>query len=308
MKRARPETIPPMPPIPDESGGSEPGPLLQHIERQLEAVLLDQQGRLGEAMRYALLNGGKRLRPLLVHAAGQACGARPACLDAPATAVEMIHSYSLVHDDLPAMDDDELRRGRPTCHLAFDEATAILAGDALQAVAFELLAANPHPDPARPARMVRVLAKAAGPAGMAGGQTLDLALTGSHAGVRELEQVHRLKTGALIEASLLLGALATEQQNPANEETCRQLGASLGLAFQIQDDVLDVTGDTARMGKQAGADAARDQPTFVTALGLEAARARFLELYAQARGYSEALPGDRTLLGKVIDLLEERSH
>jgi geranylgeranyl pyrophosphate synthase len=234
--------------------------------------------RLLEAMRYSTLAGGKRVRPVLVYATGEALGASLDVLDAPAAAVELIHVYSLVHDDLPAMDDDDLRRGRPTCHRAFDEATAILVGDALQARAFEVLA-NAPASIAASARieMLRLLADAIGTRGMAGGQAIDLESVKQTLDEAAVERMHRQKTGALIEASVLLGASAAGVSNGAQLAALGRFGAEIGLAFQIQDDILDVEGTTTTLGKRAGADADRVKPTYPSVLGLDAARAAALE-------------------------------
>jgi farnesyl diphosphate synthase len=244
-------------------------------EQQLDAALqLADPGtpRLLEAMRYSTLGGGKRFRPVLVYCTGSALGAVPAALDAAATAVELIHVYSLVHDDLPAMDNDDLRRGRPTCHKAYDDGTAVLVGDALQALAFDILAAdtNSVPSAAR-LQQVQVLAQGIGTAGMAGGQAIDLGAVGHILDQRQLERMHRCKTGALIRASILLGAIAADICRGPEYQSLAQYGAELGLAFQIQDDVLDVAGDTLTLGKTAGADAARGKPTYPGLLGLAAA-------------------------------------
>jgi geranylgeranyl pyrophosphate synthase len=234
--------------------------------------------RLQEAMRYSVLGGGKRLRPLLVYVTGDALGAQPSDLDAPAAAVELIHAYSLIHDDLPAMDDDDLRRGRPTCHRAFDEGTAILAGDALQALAFAVLASqtNALADATR-VRMLTVLADAIGLAGMAGGQAIDLEAAGSASDPARIELMHRRKTGALIRASVELGALAAGTRDDAALAALRLYGDEIGLAFQIQDDILDVTGDTELLGKRAGADAARGKPNYPSVFGLARTRQLALE-------------------------------
>jgi geranylgeranyl pyrophosphate synthase len=227
--------------------------------------------RLHEAMRYSVLGGGKRLRPGLVHATGAALGVLPELLDAPACAVEIIHAYSLIHDDLPAMDDDDLRRGKPTCHKAFGEAVAILAGDALQALAFEVLVAEERLPAAARVAMVRLLAEACGSVGMAGGQAIDLAAVGQDLSMTELERMHRYKTGALIRASVLLGAFAAgcDPGDPRHVALAR-FGEEIGLAFQIRDDVLDVLGETAVIGKPQGSDAARGKPTYPAIIGLEA--------------------------------------
>nr|WP_242512443.1 farnesyl diphosphate synthase [Pseudolysobacter antarcticus] len=238
---------------------------------------------LHRAMRYALLGGGKRLRPLLVYAAGLALGGSLEKLDAAAAAVEIIHAYSLVHDDLPAMDDDDLRRGRPTCHIAFGEATAILAGDALQALAFEVLAhdASGH-EPLAHIEMLRILAAACGSHGMAGGQAFDLEAVGKKLSLEQLERMHTHKTGALIRASVQLGALAAGNRDEAVRAALELYGYCIGLAFQIRDDILDVEGDTAIIGKRQGADQARDKPTYPALLGLDESRLRLQQLTDQA--------------------------
>ena len=253
------------------------------IERVLEQYLqLPDAGteRLREAMRYSVLGGGKRLRPVLVYLTGESLGASLAQLDAPAAAVELIHVYSLVHDDLPAMDDDDLRRGRPTCHRAYDEATAILVGDALQALAFEVLAGDQAPQIAPPVRiaMIRTLALAAGTAGMAGGQAVDLAAVGQTLSVDAIENMHKRKTGALIRGSVLLGALASGTTAEPELLALERFGAQIGLAFQIQDDILDVEGDPALLGKATGADAAHSKPTHPSTVGLQSSRERARQL------------------------------
>lgn len=250
-------------------------------------------GRLHEAMRYATLGGGKRIRPCLVYLAGEAAGAEVASLDGPACAVEIIHAYSLIHDDLPAMDDDDLRRGRPTCHRAFDEATAILAGDALQVLAFDILAEDPDmvADPARRLEIIRVLARASGTAGMAGGQALDLAATGHDIDVEALTRMHRLKTGALIAAAVVMGALSAPATDAHTVARLEAFGRHIGLAFQIRDDILDVEGDAGTLGKATGADEARHKPTFPSILGMEAAKRRARELCEQALAAIVGLDG-----------------
>jgi len=257
------------------------------VERALERWLPGETihpSRLHRAMRYAMLGGGKRIRPLLVYATAQAVGIPAATVDGCACAVELIHGYSLVHDDLPAMDDDDLRRGRPTCHRAFDEATAILAGDALQALAFYVLAHDPDlraGDGVR-TRMIAELALAAGSRGMAGGQAIDLAAQGRELDLAQLEDMHIHKTGALIRAAVRLAAQAAPGLDPALLGRLDRYAKCVGLAFQIRDDILDVTGDTRTLGKRAGADAARDKPTYPTLLGLEGARERARELLLEA--------------------------
>ena len=238
---------------------------------------------LGEAMRYAVLDGGKRLRPLLVLGACEAVGGNEHAALRAGCAVELIHAYSLVHDDMPCMDDDVLRRGKPTVHVQFGEATALLAGDALQALAFELLAPEDAGIPDRTqARLCRLLARAAGHAGMAGGQAIDLAAVGRSLTEEQLRQMHRLKTGALLQASVMMGAACGEPDAKALAGL-RDYGAALGLAFQVVDDILDVTADSATLGKTAGKDAAQDKPTYVSLLGLERARSHATELLEQAR-------------------------
>jgi len=254
------------------------------IEQVLDRCLeLPDAGteRLREAMRYSTLGGGKRLRPALVYLVGESLGAPLTNLDAPAAAVELIHVYSLVHDDLPAMDDDDLRRGRPTCHRAYDEATAILVGDALQALAFSVLADETLGDvaPATRLAMIKTLASAAGTAGMAGGQAVDLAAVGQTLSVDAVENMHRRKTGALITGSVLLGALGAgidsgSPNSSSDWQALRLFGDEIGLAFQIQDDILDVEGDAAVLGKTTGADAALSKPTYPSTVGLPAARDR----------------------------------
>jgi len=235
---------------------------------------------LHRAMRYAVLGGGKRLRPVLVYSTGSALGGALDALDACACAVEIIHAYSLVHDDLPAMDDDALRRGRPTCHVAFGEAMAILAGDALQALAFEVLAADPalRADPSTHVEMLRTLAAACGSHGMAGGQALDLGAVGRKLTADELERMHVHKTGALIRASVRLGALAAGCRDAALLAALDRYGHCVGLAFQIRDDIIDVEGDSATLGKTAGKDAANAKPTYPAILGMPASRAKLAEL------------------------------
>jgi farnesyl diphosphate synthase len=240
--------------------------------------------RLHAAQRYAVLGGGKRLRPLLVYCTGEALGLPPAALDAAAAAVELIHSYSLVHDDLPAMDDDDLRRGRPTTHRAFDESTAILAGDALQVLAFSLLARHRAAQISSAAclQMIQILAEASGTFGMAGGQALDLAAVGKQLQQQDLEAMHRLKTGALIRASVMMAAACCPTLSPAAWAALDGYARDIGLAFQIQDDILDVEGNAADLGKAIGADAARDKPTYTSIMGLTAAKQRARDLRESA--------------------------
>ena len=251
---------------------------LAAVEQALDAwVTADAPASLGAAMRYAVLDGGKRLRPLLVCAASDAVGGDPVAAMRAACAVELIHAYSLVHDDLPSMDNDVLRRGKPTVHVAFGEACALLAGDALQALAFELL--TPDDGSVAPpvqARLCRLLALAAGHAGMAGGQAIDLASVARRLSRDELQHMHRLKTGALLQGSVLMGAACGRADGRALT-ALTSYGAALGLAFQVVDDILDVTSDSATLGKTAGKDAAQDKPTYVSLMGLAEA-----QTYAQS--------------------------
>jgi farnesyl diphosphate synthase len=246
-----------------------------HVEEALASSLppIDTEpARLHEAMRYTVLGGGKRVRPLLVFAAGGLFGADLESLARAAAAVEMIHAYSLVHDDMPCMDDDALRRGKPTVHVAYDEATALLVGDALQSQAFAVLADDAAIEATAPARLVamlRVLAHAAGAAGMCGGQAIDLASVGVSLTLARLERMHQLKTGALLRASVLLGALAGRDVDSAELEALSAYSNAIGLAFQVVDDVLDATADSATLGKTAGKDAAANKPTYVSILGLD---------------------------------------
>ncbi|MAB97169.1 MAG: (2E,6E)-farnesyl diphosphate synthase [Pseudomonadaceae bacterium] len=255
----------------------------QALEQLFQAPQADLQ-RLYQAMRYSVTNGGKRVRPLLVYAACEALGGDPAKANGAACAVELIHAYSLVHDDLPAMDDDDLRRGQPTTHIAFDEACAILAGDGLQSLAFDVISdpeLNPHSAELR-LQMLNRLAKAAGPAGMVGGQAIDLGSVGRKLDQAALENMHRHKTGALIEASVALGALASGVASSQNLSALQQYAQAIGLAFQVQDDILDVESDTATLGKTQGKDQAHDKPTYPALLGMQAAKAYALELRDQA--------------------------
>ena len=256
-------------------------------------------------MRYAALGGGKRVRPLLAYAAGEVAGADPDVVDAAAAAVELVHGYSLAHDDLPCMDDDTLRRGKPTCHVAFGEAMALLAGDALQALAFEVLARGSMPEPGRACAL---LAGAAGVHGMAGGQAIDLEAVGAALDLPELETMHRMKTGALIRAAVRLGAACGRPL--ANAETVALDGyaSAAGLAFQVVDDVLDVEGSAASLGKTAGKDAAQGKPTFVSLLGLRAAKARAEELRREAHAALAPFGGTARRLSELADWIVLRHH
>jgi farnesyl diphosphate synthase len=263
--------------------------------------------QLHAAMRYAVLGGGKRVRPVLVYATGAALGVEPSRLDGPACAVEMIHAYSLVHDDLPAMDDDELRRGRPTCHIAFDEATAILAGDGLLTLAFEVLATDEAMAVTAEARllMVRELAVASGHRGMVGGQAIDIAAEGSRLPLEQLQNMHRHKTGALIRAAVRLGALTSETLTTEQTSSLDRYAEAIGLAFQIRDDILDVEADTATLGKPQGSDEARNKPTYTSLLGLEGAKQKLQTLHQQAldslQQFSEAADPLRWISAYIVD-------
>ncbi len=266
--------------------------------------------RLHAAMRYVTLGGGKRLRAALVYATGEALGAQPDALDVPACALELVHAYSLVHDDLPAMDNDDLRRGKPTCHKAFDEATAILAGDALQTLAFELLARDPALaiDPAQRLAMLAQLAQAAGSAGMAGGQATDLAAVGKPLTLAELADMHARKTGALIRAAVALGALSAPTIDPGRLTQLDAYARAIGLAFQITDDILDVEGDTATLGKPQGSDQKHAKPTYPALLGLDRARSLAREQHAAALESLRSLGDNDRLLGEIADFILDRTH
>jgi farnesyl diphosphate synthase len=258
-----------------------------------------QPTRLHEAMRYAVLNGGKRIRPVLVYVAGTAVGAPLAALDHAACAVELIHAYSLVHDDLPCMDDDDLRRGKPTCHKAFDEATALLVGDALQSLAFQTLAQS------QSIEMINVLATAIGARGMAGGQALDIDAVGKSLNLIELENLHIHKTGALIRASVKMGALAKPNLSADILQALDHYAKCIGLAFQIQDDILDETTDTETLGKPQGSDRAHNKPTYPSLLGLQGSRKMAEELIDNALNsltiFDEAAEPLRQLAHYIID-------
>lgn len=287
--------------------------LRRQIEQTLEAVLPPGDRppqRLHQAMRYSVTGGGKRIRPVLTLAAAIALEIAPERLLKAACAVELIHAYSLIHDDLPAMDNDDLRRGRPTCHKAFDEATAILAGDALQALAFEILAADPDcaDDPGLKLRMLRTLAQASGAAGMAGGQAIDLVSVNKTLSLPELEQMHRLKTGALIEASVALATYASAKVTDSERGKLRQYAQSIGLAFQIQDDILDVIGDTRTLGKTQGADQALNKPTYYSLLGLDGAREKLHAVHQAALASLAGFGAGANLLRRIADYIVERTH
>lgn len=257
------------------------GRVNQQLENWLPAAS-ESPAVLHEAMRYAVLGEGKRIRPVLVYATGEALDVPVERLDAPACAVELVHSYSLIHDDLPAMDDDDLRRGRPTCHNAFGEANAILAGDALQALAFSVLANDPANPPERRVRMAQLLGEASGSQGMVGGQAIDLASVNKPLDENELKRMHRLKTGALIKTSVLMAVTASEASTPEVYERFARFADGIGLLFQIRDDILDIQSDTEVLGKPQGSDAAQNKPTYPSTVGLEQAEITAEELLRQA--------------------------
>ena len=246
---------------------------------------------LAEAIRYSVIGGGKRIRPAMVYAAGEAMGVSTDLLDIPACAVEMIHAYSLIHDDLPAMDDDDLRRGQPTCHKAFDEATAILAGDALQALAYEILAKDDHAEltPEHRIAMLSLLTEASGAHGMAGGQAVDLASVGKTLNLGQLEHMHQLKTGALIRASIVLGGMCKKDITAQEIDILNDYAGCIGLSFQIQDDILDVISDTETLGKPQGSDEEQEKPTFPTIIGLKESQQLALEQHQLALKHLEPL-------------------
>lgn len=280
------------------------------VDRALDLYLapVEDQTKLRTAMRYSLFNGGKRVRPTLAYAAALAIDPdiNLAIIDPIAAALECLHSYSLVHDDLPAMDDDDLRRGKPTCHIAFNEATAILAGDGLQTLAFDVLTQSDLPSQIQ-IQLIRQLTRGAGIDGMVLGQAIDLAAVDHRLDLAQLETMHRYKTGALIRASVAMGAIGAG----ANREQLLALddyAAAIGLAFQVQDDILDVTSDTTTLGKQQGADIARNKPTYVSLLGLDAAKAKADELHRQALGALDKFDASATLLRQLASYIVERTN
>ena len=279
------------------------------LDRMLPAATIAPQ-RLHQAMRYVALGGGKRVRPLLCHAAGALSGADPQRLDIAAAAVELIHVYSLVHDDLPCMDDDVLRRGKPTCHVEFDEATALLVGDALQSLAFQWLAEHPLASGANAAgrqlEMLRLLAHASGSRGMAGGQALDLAAVDQPLSLAELEFMHIHKTGALIRAAVLLGAACGEALPEESRSRLDHFAKVAGLLFQVVDDILDSEADTATLGKTAGKDAAHNKPTYVSLLGLAQAKAKAAELRGEAHAALADFGEAARRLGELTDFIVAR--
>ena len=284
------------------------GERAQRIAGVLEAVLppvTESPQSLHEAMRYAVLGGGKRVRALLAYAGGELSGADPAAVDAPAASVELIHAYSLIHDDLPCMDDDVLRRGKPSCHVAFGEATALLAGDALQSLAFEVPAGATTRD--APGQLA-LLAHAAGSRGMAGGQAIDLAHVGETLDMAELERMHALKTGALIRAAVRLGAGCGRPMTAGDNDALDRYASAIGLAFQVVDDVLDVEGSAQSLGKTAGKDAVQRKPTYVSLLGLAAARERSQTLRADALAALSVFGTAARRLHEIADWITSRRN
>ena len=287
---------------------------LQHCRAEIDQQLADYMDqasasqRLRDTMRYGLLGGGKRIRPALCLAAAEAVGGQRQIALAPACALEMIHAYSLMHDDLPAMDNDNLRRGRATAHIAFDESSAILAGDALQAEAFRVLAAAPELSAEVKLAMVKALANACGANGMVGGQAIDLESVARTLTLEQLENMHRHKTGALIEASVYLGALAGGVTDAALLNALARYARALGLAFQVQDDLLDIEGDTAVIGKTQGSDIARSKPTYPALLGPEGAREHLARLLAEAHDSLEELGIQADALHAMADYVVARSY
>ena len=261
-------------------------------------------------MRYASLNGGKRVRAMLVYASGQSLGAALPTLDIPACSIELIHAYSLVHDDLPAMDDDTLRRGKPSCHIAYDEATAILVGDALHSLAFELLAETPLPALEANTRLVMIgrLAMAAGTAGMVGGQAKDIAAQGQLADLEQLKELHLGKTGALIRAAVAMGAMCGSAVRSDTLQVLDEYAGQIGLAFQIVDDILDEESDTQTLGKNSGSDRALDKATFPSIIGLEASKGMVQELHAGALSSLDKLDTDTHVLKEIARMVVDRRN
>ncbi|MDO9106741.1 MAG: (2E,6E)-farnesyl diphosphate synthase [Methylovulum sp.] len=283
------------------------------VERALEQRLPGENilpQKLHQAMRYCVLDGGKRMRPMLAYCTGKTLGLPPEALDGPACAVEFIHVYSLIHDDLPAMDDDELRRGKPTCHVAFDEATAILTGDALQALAFETLAHDPSiiASPESRLKMITALAKASGSQGMVGGQAIDLASVGTKLNLPELENMHIHKTGALIRASVNMATLSKADIDPVVATKLDHYAKCIGLSFQVKDDILDEESDTATLGKTQGKDKDNDKPTYPALLGLAGAKQKAQELHEMALANLSGFGKEADLLRDLSLYIIQRNH
>jgi len=281
----------------------------QRVDSYLDQQLLETsiEPRLQEAMRYALFNGGKRVRPALVYMVNQLLGGQLNDADAAAGAIECVHSYSLVHDDLPAMDDDDLRRGKPTCHIAFDEATAILAGDALQCYAFELLSQQLD-NPARNLRMVQVLARASGDSGMVVGQAFDLSHVDQSLTLSQLESMHNHKTGALLNAAIDLGAISAGCESADTFARLRRYGDAIGLAFQVKDDILDIEGDTETIGKPQGSDVEQNKPTYPALLGMAGAKDKLHQLHSDAISALQSFGDSAVPLIGLADFIVNRDH
>jgi geranylgeranyl pyrophosphate synthase len=283
----------------------------QQVDAQLERILPPASGpaeKLFAAMRYSVFNGGKRLRPALCFAAADAIGVSNINTTKVAAAVEMIHAYSLIHDDLPAMDNDDLRRGKPTCHIQFDEATAILAGDALQSLAFQQLTKLTDISSDSKVELMSILASYSGCSGMAAGQAIDLAATGQTLDIDQLDTMHRHKTGALIEASLLMGAITAGGASQAQLSALRDFAHAIGLAFQVQDDILDVESSTEQLGKQQGSDAANNKSTYTSLLGLERARNQAASLYQQSIDSLEVFADRAEPLRQLASFIVNRAY
>lgn len=280
----------------------------QQVESKLQQLNIDDE-RLAAAMHYGVMNGGKRLRPFLVYATCEALGGSYEQADAAAVAIEMVHSYSLVHDDLPAMDNDDLRRGKPTCHIAFDEATAILAGDGLLTAAFEVLASEQQLSSSQRLKLIQILAQASGGAGMVAGQSTDLNHVGKSMTLPELEAMHRNKTGALIRAAVMMGAICAQDELTAStEQALITYAEHIGLAFQIWDDVLDVEGDTALLGKHQGKDEANNKPTYPALMGLAEAKDKAHALVDLAKQQVTQLNGGQGSLHLLADYIVQRNY
>ena len=281
------------------------------VDAQLESILPSPAGpaeQLFAAMRYSVFNGGKRIRPALCFAAAEAIADSDRNTAKVAAALEMVHAYSLIHDDLPAMDDDDLRRGKPTCHIQFDEATAILAGDALQCLAFEQLTQLSDLPAEVSLKLVAMLANYGGCNGMVTGQAIDLAATGNLLELEQLKQMHALKTGALIEASILMGALATHQADPEQLAALKEFAQAIGLAFQIQDDILDVESSTEQLGKQQGSDRSNGKSTYTSILGVEAARSQAADLYQHSMACLEPFGERAGSLRSIASFIVNRAY
>ena len=282
----------------------------RRIEKVLNNKLPDattEPSLLHQAMRYSVLDGGKRIRPLLVYAAGECFQTDKKILDAPAAAIELLHAYSLVHDDLPSMDDDDLRRGKATAHKAFDEATAILSGDALQTLAFDVLSSPLHKLSSKnQLKIINILSQTAGSLGMVGGQVIDLSSTGKTLSEQQLENMHLHKTGALIRASVMMGATCSEQLTVQQQTALEKYAVCIGLAFQVRDDILDIESDTATLGKQQGADIAANKATYPAILGMTAAKEKMLNLYDSSYKALSCFGAEADLLRNIADFIVKR--